>query len=58
MSIMAKHDSAYFERRAAEARRAADHKSGGRDARVQGHLALAYAALARRKKENAEAEEA
>ncbi|MBB3765038.1 hypothetical protein [Sphingomicrobium lutaoense] len=47
---MPHHDHRYFEKRAARAREAAGHKGGGRDARVAGHLALAYSALARRKK--------
>jgi hypothetical protein len=42
------HDSEYFRRRAAEARSAAFHKDDGEGAEVAGHLALAYAALARR----------
>lgn len=51
---MARHDALYFQKRADEARAACSHKGGGRDARVAGHLALAYAALARRKKAEAE----
>ena len=47
---MAKHDSAYFTKRAAQARATAEHKGGGRDARVAGYLARAYKALARAKK--------
>ncbi len=43
------HDSAYFHRRAAEARRAACSKVAGEDTSVAGELALAYAALARRR---------
>lgn len=43
------HDSDYFLRRAAEARSAASHKDGGEGVEVAGHLALAYAALARRR---------
>jgi hypothetical protein len=42
-------DSDYFLRRAAEARAAACHKGGGEGVEVAGHLALAYAALARRR---------
>ncbi len=42
------HDSEYFRRRAAEARSAAFQKDGGEGVEVAGHLALAYAALARR----------
>jgi hypothetical protein len=42
-------DSDYFSRRAAEARAAASIKGRGEEAAVQGELALAYAALARRK---------
>lgn len=50
------HDSDYFRRRAAEARAAA--RSHGRDesAEVAGELALAYAALARRRAALAKAE--
>ena len=43
------HDSAYFQRRAAEARRAACSKVPGENFNVAGELALAYAALARRR---------
>ena len=43
------HDSDYFRRRAAEARSAACNKDGGEGVEVAGHLALAYAALARRR---------
>ena len=43
------HDSAYFRRRAAEARAAAFSKQDGDGAAVAGDLALAYAALARRR---------
>ncbi|MBA3729587.1 MAG: hypothetical protein H0W92_02090 [Sphingomonas sp.] len=42
------HDREYFRRRAAEARSAALRKDEGEDVEVAGHLALAYAALARR----------
>ena len=42
------HDSAYFRQRAAEAR-ASCAKSRGEEAAVAGELALAYAALARRR---------
>lgn len=42
------HDSDYS-RRAAEARAAACHKGESEDARIAGDLALAYAALARRR---------
>ena len=42
------HDSEYFRRRAVEARRVASHKDAGEGAEVAGHLALAYAAIARR----------
>ena len=41
------HDSAYFRRRAAEVRSSAFHKDDGEGVEVAGHLALAYAALAR-----------
>jgi hypothetical protein len=43
------HDSEYFRRRAAEARSAAYHKDEGESVEVAGQLALAYAALARRR---------
>jgi len=43
------HDSDYFRRRAAEARAAAFSKGDGEGAAVAGDLALAYAALARRR---------
>jgi hypothetical protein len=49
------HDSDYFRRRAAEARAAAFRRDEGGDAEVAGQLALAYAALARRGDERAEA---
>ena len=49
MTIMAKHDALYFQKRADEARAACSHKGGGRQSRIAGHLALAYGALARRK---------
>ena len=42
-------DSEYFRRRAAEARAAASCKDHGEGVEVAGHLALAYAALARRR---------
>jgi hypothetical protein len=42
-------DSDYFHRRAAEARRAACSKETGEAVDVAGELALAYAALARRR---------
>ena len=42
------HDSDYFRRRAEEARAAA-HSKGDENAAVAGELALAYAALARRR---------
>jgi hypothetical protein len=42
------HDSDYFRQRAAEARASAFHKDDGEGVEVAGHLALAYAALARR----------
>ncbi|MEO7654952.1 MAG: hypothetical protein ABIS23_04615 [Sphingomicrobium sp.] len=44
------HDSAYFQRRAAAARRAACSKVPGENFDVAGELALAYAALARRRR--------
>ena len=43
------HDSDYFRRRAAEVRSSAFHKDDGESVEVAGHLALAYAALARSK---------
>ena len=43
------HDSEYFRRRAAEARSMAFCKDFGEDVEVAGDLALAYAALARRR---------
>ncbi len=43
------HDSDYFRRRAAEARAAACHKQSCESTEVAGDLALAYAALARRR---------
>ncbi len=43
------HDSDYFHRRAAEARAAASCKDQGEAVEVAGELALAYAALARRR---------
>lgn len=42
------HDSAYFSRRAAEVRASAFDKDDLESVEVAGHLALAYAALARR----------
>lgn len=50
------HDRDYFLRRAAEARAAASSKHQGDTAAVAGDLALAYAALARRRAAIAEAE--
>lgn len=44
-----KHDGEYFRRRAAEARAAAFSKDFGHSVEVAGDLALAYAALARRR---------
>ena len=43
------HDSDYCRRRAAEAIAAASHKGESEAARIAGDLALAYAALARRR---------
>jgi hypothetical protein len=43
------HDTDYFRRRAAEARAAAFCKEHGDEVEVAGDLALAYAALARRR---------
>ena len=51
------HDSDYFRRRAAEARAAAHSKDYGESVEVAGDLALAYAALARRRAAAAKAEE-
>ena len=48
------HDSDYFRRRAAEARAAAFCKDYGEDVEVAGDLALAFAALARRRAAQAE----
>lgn len=43
------HDADYFRRRAADARAAACSKEFGENVEVAGDLALAYAALARRR---------
>ncbi len=43
------HDREYFRRRAAEARSAALRRDDGEGIEVAGYLALAYAALARRR---------
>ena len=43
------HDSEYFRRRAAEAHSNSFHKDDGEGIEVAGHLALARAALARRR---------
>lgn len=51
------HDSDYFRQRAAEARAAAASKDFGETGEVAGDLALAYAALARRRAAAAEAEQ-
>lgn len=48
------HDSEYCRRRAAEARASAFCKDFGEDVEVAGDLALAYAALARRRQAAAE----
>jgi hypothetical protein len=50
------HDSDYLRKRAAEARAAASSKEFGENAEVAGDLALAYAALARRRAAAVEAE--
>ena len=50
------HDGEYFRRRAAEARAAAFRRDEGENAEIAGQLALAYAALARRRR-NAHATE-
>jgi hypothetical protein len=47
-SVMAQ-DSDYFRRRAAEVRSSAFHKGDGESAEVAGNLALAFAALAKRR---------
>ena len=47
-------DRDYFRQRAAEARAAAFRRDEGEEAEVAGQLALAYAALARRKAETVE----
>lgn len=52
------HDADYFRRRAAEARAAARSKEFGENVEVAGDLALAYAALARRRARLAAAAEA
>ena len=52
------HDSDYFRRRAAEARAAACSKEFGASVEAAGDLALAYAALARRRARVAAAEAA
>jgi hypothetical protein len=51
-------DSDFFQRRAAEARAAAFSKHNSDDAAVAGDLALAYAALARRRAATAQVESA
>jgi hypothetical protein len=43
------HDSDYCRQRAEQARAAACHKGDSEDMRIAGDLALAYAALARRR---------
>ena len=50
------HDSEYFRRRAAEERALAFRSEQSEDAEVAGHLALAYAALARKRAAAAVAE--
>ena len=50
------HDRDYFRQRATEGRAAAFRRDEGEDAEVAGQLALAYAALARRKATQAEVE--
>lgn len=56
-ATMSLKDGDYFAARADEARMRACDKTGGREARVAGHLALAYEALARAKAEKAGAED-
>jgi hypothetical protein len=51
------HDSDYFRRRAAEARAAACSKEFGANVEAAGDLALAYAALARRRARAAASEQ-
>jgi hypothetical protein len=51
------HDTEYFHRRAAEARAAACSKEKSEQVEVAGELALAYAALARRRAKAASAAE-
>lgn len=51
------HDTEYFRQRAAEARAAACSKDFGQGVEVAGELALAYAALARRRAKAAAAAE-
>jgi len=51
------HDSDYFRRRAAEARAAACSKEFGANVKAAGDLALAYAALARRRARAAASEQ-
>lgn len=55
--ITADRDSDYFRRRAAEARAAACSKDQPEQVEIAGELALAYAALARRRAKAAAAEE-
>ena len=52
------HDSEHFRRRAAQARDASHRDDDGESVEVAGHLALAYAALARRRKAAAAADPA
>jgi hypothetical protein len=56
-NFSASRDSDYFHRRAAEARAAAYSKDEPQRAEIAGELALAYAALARRRAKVAEATE-
>lgn len=49
------HDNAYFRQRALEARAAAFCREECEDSEIAGQLALAYAALARRGKQSADA---
>ncbi len=48
------YDSETCHRKASEARGAAEQKHGGRNARIAGHLALAWDALAKAKKRREE----
>ena len=51
---MSGYDSETCHKKASQARGAAEQKGGGQDARVAGHLALAWDALAKAKKRREE----